>query len=531
MLILQNTNITVNCFRIGRLRERQYQRNAQRRNEASTKIEHYREVAKYFERECVKADQFNSWNAQESKESRCLEARRRTDQLGSRREKLRDLLSSEEREYARECEKLKCRRAPKVDFSLTGFRDRLKENRAEESLYRPRACRRIQSYLYGAYGPRQDSRPALREFNGHANEGAASRASDDMMNQREENGDAWERKSNASEDVEQDGYNARMAEYKENSRSARASHLYGEDPDAGRCPRNITSASRPGAGIATESDHRPRTRKLHDSHFIVGNQLHLQEQGGDHKEPNQKFSDRYANRSLEGTNVGETAAHSMEEGYSESQNGDADNEVVDEGADEADQAGQALKNMSITEAENGIYDDDRKENGDDALSASMKDNASECSQEQQAAIDVAAEDQRNEQRDIDAEVGAKASAGRSDHRHFECQKSLPWMRMIPREKNLSEQMFLYLTHNELKEKIQDLERRENQAANKHQWDEALRLRDMRNRLDLARERNLYRREDLMLDPEIKKLGMAAIEARSKLLKEREILCTNSEMYR
>ena len=103
--------------------------------------------------------------------------------------------------------------------------------------------------------------------------------------------------------------------------------------------------------------------------------------------------------------------------------------------------------------------------------------------------------------------------------------------MDPSDKNLSKEMFLYLTHKELKCKIEDLARREMHACNKQCWDEALRLRDMRNKLELIREKRLYNMENLELDEEARKRGLVNIDKREAELIEREKICMDSMMYR
>ncbi|KAK1131266.1 hypothetical protein K0M31_017554 [Melipona bicolor] len=117
-----------------------------------------------------------------------------------------------------------------------------------------------------------------------------------------------------------------------------------------------------------------------------------------------------------------------------------------------------------------------------------------------------------------------------DTRQFEVEKSMPWLRMNPGDKNLSKQMFLYLTHKELKCKIEDLSRREMHACNKQHWDEALRLRDMRNKVELIREKKLYQVENLDLDEESRKLGLVNIDKRETELLEREKIFMDSTMY-
>lgn len=117
-----------------------------------------------------------------------------------------------------------------------------------------------------------------------------------------------------------------------------------------------------------------------------------------------------------------------------------------------------------------------------------------------------------------------------DDRKFESEKSLPWQRMIPTDKNLSKHMFLYLTHKELQTKIEDLVKREVQACNKHSWYDALRLRDMRNKLELIREKELYNTEDLDIHDELRKSVFINIYEREAELNEREKACVDMTMY-
>ncbi|XP_076765359.1 uncharacterized protein LOC143432484 [Xylocopa sonorina] len=115
-------------------------------------------------------------------------------------------------------------------------------------------------------------------------------------------------------------------------------------------------------------------------------------------------------------------------------------------------------------------------------------------------------------------------------RQFEAEKSFPWQRMIPADKNLSKHMFLYLTHKELQSKIEDLTKREMQACTKHSWYDALRLRDMKNKLELIREKELYNTEDLDIDDESRKTVFTNIYKREAELNEREKVCVDMTMY-
>ncbi|XP_043270439.1 uncharacterized protein [Venturia canescens] len=517
---------------IGRFRERRYQLTAARRNEAIIKLDHNLETARYFERECSKAKQFNVWST--SNESQHLIKSKKAESLNCRRTRLKDLLEREQESYTRECERQKTN---KTIEKVKNYNPSLRlEKRAEESLYRPLNCRRIQSYFCGPYLTSQDYvRPVLRDFNDRNVDRKTSRVTMDKTNLRPQDDtslehvgkpDKWLGRDNLNHG--QKNYNERMDVYKENSRNAKASSIYGGEGDTADANWNAPCEN-------PSFEHRPRSRKLHDSHFHLGDDE--ESSARDEREAAKaKYKDRYANKSLEDTNVGkeqendklsENGVDLKDEGNVE--NGDSNDDLNENSEhheqDEIDRACEPEREL-IEECE-----PDEKKHQVSLNSSSIGDKSSENfhenDEEQQLQSDAQA---KQDQRDIDREVDAKASAGKSDRRHFESEKSMPWLRMIPGDKNLSEQMFLYLSHNELKERIQNLENRENQACSKHQWDEALRLRDMRNRLDLAREKNLYRRDDLRLDPEVKKLGMASIETRQRLLKSRENICTNTSMY-
>lgn len=454
--------------------------------------------------------------------------------LNSRRSRLKDLLEKEQESYARECE-ASLRRKKSVK-NVQNYNPLLRlEKKAEDSLYRPLNCRRIQSYFCGPYLTGQDYvRPILKDLNERSNvldQKAPTRLSMDRTNLRPEIHESSEHGGKHEKILShdntvwgQENYNERMDVYKENSRSARASSIYGGEGDSSETRKESQRSQLPNACCIEMSEHRPRSRRLHDSHFHLGDNEDSPSRDAEHEKANEKYRQyRYGNKSLEDTNVEE-----QQKENESAENGGAQVENEENGKIEGDKEEdheQRDETDRVYEQEQELVEESEHE---EKHQVSFNSPVIEVTEEQRTLNDI---QDKTDQRDIDREIDAKASAGKWDHRHFETEKSMPWLRMIPGDKNLSEQMFLYLTHNELKERIQNLENRENQACSKHQWDEALRLRDMKNRLDLAREKNLYRREDLQLDPEVKKRGMASIEARQRLLKERENVCTNSSMYR
>lgn len=85
-------------------------------------------------------------------------------------------------------------------------------------------------------------------------------------------------------------------------------------------------------------------------------------------------------------------------------------------------------------------------------------------------------------------------------------------------------MFRLLKNNDLKRRILDLCQRENMACRRQSWDEALRLREMRGRLVLLKNKNLYENDDLNIEDHIKKSGLKNITALEKLLTTRHELC-------
>jgi hypothetical protein len=95
--------------------------------------------------------------------------------------------------------------------------------------------------------------------------------------------------------------------------------------------------------------------------------------------------------------------------------------------------------------------------------------------------------------------------------------------------DMSIQMYRYMRHNDMKRKILDLSEREDSYASKYCWDEALRLREMKNKLNLLKLINLFENHDLKIEEETRKVGLKVIEAIDKLNKQRANI-NNTNMY-
>ncbi|XP_033302279.1 uncharacterized protein LOC117206768 [Bombus bifarius] len=240
--------------------------------------------------------------------------------------------------------------------------------------------------------------------------------------------------------------------------------------------------------------------------------------------PVSKYSARYAHQSLENTNMRTNESDDNPSNSSSADSGSPNKEApprVDdkETATELDIVENDFKNDTLSASSPLSPKDEQPKNlaEQDDISNQNIDQDSVDTYEIESSIN-----KYNNDRDQNTE--------KKDTQEFEVEKTMPWLRMIPEDKNLSRQMFLYLTHTELKSKIEDIQKKETQACNKHCWDEALRLRDMKNRLELIREKRMYHTENIDLDEESRRCGFDNIDKREAELLQREKVCTDSTMY-
>ncbi|XP_076641832.1 uncharacterized protein LOC143352823 isoform X2 [Halictus rubicundus] len=432
---------------VGRYRERQYQLAAQKHNEAYQKYNYYQQTARYFERECRIARHYDSWNYKtvDPKE--------------------------EDETYKRELEERKRSQSRPDEHSLEALAQKLKEKRAEQSLYLPRTCRRYQSYFVCPTNPSssRSSCSTLRDTNlGY------TRVCRDSTNFVQIGDNSYRRNYKMSENENKSFKDEDTPEYPNRKFSARYAHKSLEHTNV--------RIDDPEGHVAGGSNDTSGSGGLPD-----GGGEGLVE--GDSKE-NRK-ADTQLNSYQEDSKVTSRDMPDFQEGNSQP------------GSFELDRSDKSPL---------------KKSNGD-------VDQAEETSSEGSARREREGTEKYNKQEDIGREDGK-----RKDNRQFEVEKSMPWLRMDPGDKNLSKEMFLYLTHNELKTKIEDLSRRELHACNKQSWDEALRLRDMRNRMELIREKQLYNIDNLDLDEDVRKMALLNIRKREEELAERESVCSDSTMY-
>lgn len=463
---------------MGRYRERQYQLAAQKHNQQCLKYDYYQQIAKYFERECRIAKHYDSWNYRTLDRESELEKAKKAERLEARRNKLKNLLKEEDETYRRELEERKRIKSRPEEVSLEILRRKLREKRAEQSLYLPRTCRRYQSYFVCPTETNAPGWNTLRDTN--LQYSRACRESTNLIRQNS---------------------------YNRNSRMSENSNKTSQEQE------NI--------------DTRQEEKSL------------LSSQNLESDRPKSRYSARYARRSLENTNVRNddfvdspnraASTSSFTYGSTASTEKLVNEKILLRGDDKEnrteDTKSNGPQNGRIIERSSSS-DGNPKNIAQQELIPPQKNDENDSLKQSDRLTDNAYDTRRSEHNEKEYQDTKK-----NDTRQFEIEKSLPWLRMDPSDKNLSKEMFLYLTHKELKCKIEDLARREMHACNKQCWDEALRLRDMRNKLELIREKRLYNMENLELDEEARKIGLVNIDKREAELIEREKICMDSMMYR
>ncbi|KAK0080449.1 hypothetical protein PV325_013943 [Microctonus aethiopoides] len=451
---------------IGNFAERKYQLAAQKRSEAAIKFDYYNQAAKYFARECGKAKQFNNWKIDNSKSTH-QENIRKAEEFQSRQNRLRELLTSEEEEYKKQFNQLKStKKSPKEKITLEELRNQLKEKRAEHSLYNPKVNKRIQSYF--CYST-PVSRSPLRELNNSRTTKSPKMSLENTNLREESNTDGGFANMAKASNID---YSHVREDFDARALAAKENRFNAQASNFGNDynPKDINYSS---------VSSRPLS-KTHHSNVTYGKQTVIRDNES-FNTSNEKFADEYERETLEKKYNDEFATE-----------------------DEVDQ--YANENASTTNRKDKYYDDFQESNDDDEennLATGLND------------IHLRNDKQINTNKD-------------SELKNIEPNCSTSHVRYNDRSR--SELIFLYLTHKELKRKIADLELKEQRASLKGRWDDALRLRDMKNRLELIREKELYQRDDLQIDLASRKSVVESIEHRERVLEEREKSCTDSEMY-
>lgn len=478
------------CPRVRSFQEKQYQLAAQKRHEADLKCNYYKQTVKFFERESEIAKHFNSWNLKQK--SPYLEKTLKAEKLRERQVQLRSILKIEEEQYKKELKALKSKKNPLQDFSIEALKQQLKEKKAEQSLYLPRDCRRVQSYFYNT------------------------------------------RDCSLNNNLQ---FSRRSINFRMNIRDTCPWSMPPQSTSPPKSPKRDEAAGK-STGVLNEPyfmnlEHHQTGQ---NSQLLGTGMKELLHEDG-HQEPDPKYSARYSRRTLEQTNLRGRGEDHNPYNY---QNQDSPvNSPERRSASVSPANGQFYEDETDYQREiNTIPEDDNVENG--TIQENGKHQEIESLQDvelHQKSLNGSLHSGSASSVQEDIEKGTAKLALDSENarektscENYERERSLPWMRDGPREQNLSVQMFRYLAHNDLKRQILDLGQRELLACRKQWWSQALRLRDMRNRLELMREKNLYNTLDLHLDEESKKAGLGSIGLRELRVTEREEVCKNSAIY-
>ncbi|XP_047370180.1 protein PFF0380w-like [Vespa velutina] len=463
----------------GRFRERQYQLAAEKRNEAYLRQSYYKETARYFERESGIAKHYDSWNLKlaadpRGKLEREAKRKKKLDQLPGRRNKLRILLNEEDEIYQRElAELIRKKKSQENDInSLEFLKKKLKEKRMEQDLYFPNTCRRLRSYFL-------DPRPISSSI-------ISSNINNSNNNIINNNNNRSNNKSNNNSN----GF-AECFHLKDSTNLLKTNQEI-----------NRTNSTYKKNNMSNWNDQKDR----------YDNNIDLLAR-------NRKYSARYARRSLENTNVRP-------------------------GDDIFDNLSRRLQESMMTTTMSTVSSkmaDDDKEN----LNVDVVDDSTTTTPVQTTTIDlIDQEDPTIIPQDVcdkdyslnrtEQEITTNDIANDKqiiiDHCDYERERGYPWMRMDPNVKNLSEKMYLYLTYKELKEKIDDLLKKEEHACNRQRWDDAIRLRDMKNELELIREKKIFNMKSLTMDEDVRDRALKNIDDRERELALRVDACTDTTMY-
>ena len=434
-----------------------------------------------------------------NRKSPYLEKTLKAEKLRKRQDQLRSLLKDEDDRYEKELKELKLKKKQPQLVSIEALKQQLKENKAEQSLYLPRDCRRLKTYFYNT-----------RDFH----------LGNQLQNSRKNN-------------------NTRMSHWGDFDASPECVGSLSPVRNSG----HVEAAGKPSndyldSNILDHDSHRTRRNAQ-----LSGSGMHDLLNEGTAQEHDPKYAARYSRRSLEQTNLrtgGEDKDPYIYQNQDSPVNTPQHKSISNSPgnassyADETDYQREILTTVDESRSENDKIEDRYEVQENEHFQenyTSQKQSSSSGNSESGYSKAESVIQENIQKASVKRELASENAREQTSCDDYERERSLPWMRESPGHQNLSVQMFRYLAHNDLKRQILDLGKRELMACKKHSWSEALRLRDMRNRLELLREKNLYNTLDLHLNDEAKKGGLASIELRTLRVAEREEICQNSSIYK
>ncbi|XP_043483772.1 uncharacterized protein LOC122512148 isoform X2 [Leptopilina heterotoma] len=439
------------------LQEKQYQLAAHKRHEANLKYNYYKETVRFFTRENVNSKQFNSWCSKEM--ASLLDKPLKAQQLRQRQSQLKSLFQEEQDQYDKELLELKSHKNPSPDYSIEALKRKLKEKKAEQSLYLPKDCRRFQSNFYNTGNPNQ------------------SLFSNEKFN---------------SEFISKDSHPQKN-----------------DSPKSNQSPINDIEFDRKTVSSTIDNSVNVRTHQITYQSQLLGTGVKQALYDHSKEKINNNSSTRSSCRSLEETNIrnsdeltpfrtiqrpqfNESLIHSQCEASTPS------NEVPINQINTSKECTTNSQQISDSNQTTDIYVNNLKASDEISESCFSQDDSS--------------------------------NSIKNKNNPFENPINIALVRENPKYKRLTTQMFHYLANKDLQEQILNLSKREFQACRKQWWSQAIRLREMKNKLELIKEQNIYNTLLSQMDSKTKKIERHKIAERSTIISQREKICESANVY-
>ncbi|XP_014208011.1 uncharacterized protein LOC106639077 isoform X2 [Copidosoma floridanum] len=463
---------------MSKLRERQYQQQAQRRHEDNLRHDYYQRTARYFERETEAARQFASWTTRGPEAyKRHVERKRKEEQLQERRDKLRKLLQEEEEGYRRELEELekarKQRRTRQSGELPAPVIDKLLDQQSLTNGCRRRFIRTPSESPLG-FAPESTLRPDSGDSQKQTRLSTSSSPYNTLVNNSKI-----------------------MSAQNQQSLSPKSS---GSSLN-GNQSSNLRYAARQSTYAPSLSNTNMRDNKVEDQSDASSQASEICDVLSVQQQENESRMERMESR-----------LNQME---LKSKNDESNQHTEVDCVSEKHTTGLETEFCRIpTPSQKSVSDQDQ------APSSRPGSEHLQCAPFDFETIGhrVSTMDNRipeHNQVSLDNPVG--------DPNLYFSSKGLL------KDDKSTMRCYRYLKNNDLKTKILDLCKREQFAVAKQSWDEALRIREMRNELILLKNKNLYDNKDLDIDDEVRKSALKLIEMREDTRKKREKMC-NYSMY-
>ncbi|XP_046740173.1 uncharacterized protein LOC124407748 isoform X2 [Diprion similis] len=465
---------------VGGLRERDYQRAVQKRNEACRRFDNHCQAARYFERESRLAEHFNSWSSRGSyRDNKFIDGKSKAERLRRRQNSLRKMLRDEDAGYRGEIAERAAAGLPSVrdgpdKASVDELRKQLDMKKAEKALYYP--------HNYGCFqscsGPCEckTGGACSRHYQGehHIDACRNSNLSMDQTNLRNYSTDCQSRKENP-----------------ENRHHGEKRHIQGHMMYGS----NIDSF---GNSFTTSTVKHTGERRHYETATDSVDEGSNQRQ---HREDADQSSTASSVRQM----------HEDQESVM----GYAGHAAISERrhyGNPSNNSGRSLANTNMSQASPSKHVSEMEKEAEAEREA-------EDHEETVCERRYATADQELEQIYESCNRSHASSPG-CDGFTNKKNSSTDNINFSWKYDDPAKHPVCFLTHSQLLEEIQDLESREVQVCKKQNWGEALRLRDMRNRLELQREVEIFNCKNLVKN-KTKRLEMTKLADRMELMDKRE----------